>query len=50
VDDQGNKERTGAVFYDGTLQSAAVLLTLLKLRLTQLGIHQARLLIIIARV
>jgi len=47
VDDQGNKERTGAVFYDGTLQSATVLLTLLKLRLTQLGIHQARLLIII---
>jgi DNA polymerase III epsilon subunit-like protein len=47
VDDQGNKERTGAVFYDGTLQSATVLLTLLKLRLKQLGIHQARLLIII---
>src|SRR5215510_2407232 len=47
VDDQGNKERTGAVFYDGTLQSATVLFTLLKLRLTQLGIQQARLLIII---
>ena len=47
VDDQGNKERTGAVFYDGTLQSAATLLTLLKLRLTQLGIAQARVLVII---
>jgi DNA polymerase III epsilon subunit-like protein len=47
VDEQGNKERTGAVFYDGTLQSAAALLTLLKLRLKQLGIHQARLLVII---
>ena len=40
VDEQGNKERTGAVFYDGTLQSAAALLTLLKLRLKQLGIHK----------
>jgi DNA polymerase III epsilon subunit-like protein len=47
VDDKGNKERTDDVFYDGTLQSAAALFTLLKLRLTQLGIHQARLLIII---
>jgi DNA polymerase III subunit epsilon len=47
VDDHGNKERTGAVFYDGTLQSAAALFTLLTLRLTQLGIHQARLLIIL---
>ena len=47
IDDQGNKERKGDVFYDGTLQSAAALFTLLKLRLKQLGIHQARLLVII---
>jgi hypothetical protein len=47
IDDQGNKERTGAVFYDGTLQSADALFTLLKLRLKQLGIQQARLLVII---
>ncbi len=47
VDDQGKKERTGAVFYDGTLQSAAALFTLLTLRLKQLGIQQARLLVVI---
>ena len=47
VDDQGNKERKGHVFYDGTLQSADALFTLLKLRLTQLGIQHARLLVII---
>ena len=47
VDDQGNKERKGDVFYDGTLQSAEALFTLLKLRLTQLAIQHARLLVII---
>jgi DNA polymerase III epsilon subunit-like protein len=47
VDDQGKKERKGGVFYDGTLQSADALFTLLKLRLKQLGIQQARLLVII---
>jgi hypothetical protein len=47
VDDQGNKERKGDVFYDGTLQSADALFTLLKLRLTQLGIQHARLLVLI---
>jgi DNA polymerase III epsilon subunit-like protein len=47
VDDKGHKERTDDVFYDGTLQSADVLFTLLTLRLKQLGVQQARLLIII---
>jgi DNA polymerase III epsilon subunit-like protein len=47
IDDQGNKERKGDVFYDGTLQSADALFTLLKLRLKQLGIQHARLLVII---
>jgi DNA polymerase III epsilon subunit-like protein len=47
VDDQGHKERTGEVFYDGTLQSATELFTLLKLRLKQLGIAHARVLAII---
>jgi inhibitor of KinA sporulation pathway (predicted exonuclease) len=47
VDDQGKKERKGGVFYDDTLQSADALFTLLKLRLTQLGIQHARLLVII---
>jgi len=47
IDDQGNKDRKGEVFYDGTLQSAAELFTLLKLRLKQLGIAQARVLVII---
>ena len=37
----------GEVFYDGTLQPAAELFTLLKLRLKQLGITQARELVII---
>jgi DNA polymerase III subunit epsilon len=47
IDDQGNKERKSDVFYDGTLQSADALFTLLKLRLKQLGIQHARLLVII---
>lgn len=47
VDDQGNKERKSDVFYDGTLQSAEALFILLKLRLKQLGIQHARLLVII---
>jgi len=47
IDDQGNKERKSDVFYDGTLQSAEALFTLLKLRLKQLGIQHARLLVII---
>src|SRR5262245_63212673 len=45
--DQGNNELKGDVFYVGTLQSADALFTLLKLRLKQLGIQHARLLVII---
>jgi DNA polymerase III epsilon subunit-like protein len=47
IDDKGNKDPKGEVFYDGTLQSAAELFTLVKLRLKQLGIAQARVLVII---
>jgi hypothetical protein len=47
IDDKGNKDPKGEVYYDGTLQSAAELFTLLKLRLKQLGIAQARVLVII---
>ena len=47
IDHQGKKERHGDVLYDGTLQSAPYLFTLLKLRLKQWGITQARELIII---
>lgn len=47
IDDKGKKDRKGEVFYDGTLQSATALFTLLKLRLKQLGIAQARVLVII---
>jgi Exonuclease len=47
IDDKGNKDRKGEVFYDGTLQSATELFTLLKLRLKQLGIAQARVLVIL---
>jgi len=47
IDDKGNKVPKGEVFYDGTLQPAAELFTLLKLRLKQLGITQARELVII---
>ena len=46
IDEKGNKERKDDVFYDGTLQSSTDLFTLLKLRLKQLGIHQARVLVI----
>ena len=46
IDEKGNKDRKGKVFYDDTLQSAAELLTLLKLRLRQLGIQQASVLVI----
>jgi hypothetical protein len=47
IDAQGKKERQGDVLYDGTVQSAAHLLALLKLRLKQWGIIQARELVII---
>jgi DNA polymerase III epsilon subunit-like protein len=47
IDDKGNKERKGHVTYDGTLQSAEYLFALLKLRLKQLGIAQAAMLVII---
>ncbi len=47
IDDKGNKERKGGVLYDGTLQPAADLFTLLKLRLKQLGVSQASVLVII---
>jgi DNA polymerase III epsilon subunit-like protein len=47
IDHQGHKELKAQVTYDGTLQSAEYLFTLLKLRLKQLGIAQAALLIII---
>jgi DNA polymerase III epsilon subunit-like protein len=46
IDEKGNKERKGDVFYDGTLQSATELFTLLKLRLKRLGIQQASVLVI----
>jgi DNA polymerase III epsilon subunit-like protein len=46
IDEKGNKERKSDVFYDGTLQSSTELFTLLKLRLKQLGIRQARVLVI----
>ena len=42
IDAQGKKERQGDVLYDGTVQSAACLFALLKLRLKQWGITQAR--------
>jgi hypothetical protein len=47
IDHKGNKERKGQVTYDGTLQSAEYLFALLKLRLKQLGIAQAAMLVII---
>jgi DNA polymerase III epsilon subunit-like protein len=47
IDEKGNKERKGEVLYDGTLQCTAELFTLLKLRLKQLGIQQADLLVIV---
>jgi DNA polymerase III epsilon subunit-like protein len=47
IDHKGNKERKGHVTYDGTLQSAEHLFALLKLRLKQLGIAQAAMLVII---
>jgi DNA polymerase III epsilon subunit-like protein len=47
INDKGNKEPNSEVFYDGTLQSAAELFTLLKLRFKQLGITHARELVII---
>jgi DNA polymerase III epsilon subunit-like protein len=47
IDHQGKKERHGYVLYEGTLQSAAHLFTLLKLRLKQLGITHASELILI---
>jgi DNA polymerase III epsilon subunit-like protein len=47
IDDKGNKDRKGDVFYDGTLQPAADLFSLLKLRLKQLGVSQASVLVII---
>jgi hypothetical protein len=48
IDEKGNKERKSDVFYDGTLQSSTDLFTFLKLRLKQLGISQARVLVITA--
>jgi hypothetical protein len=47
IDQKGNKERKGHVTYDGTLQSADYLYTLLKLRLKQLGVAQATALVFI---
>ena len=47
IDHKGNKERKGHVTYDGTLQSAEHLFVLLKLRLKQLGIAQAAMVVII---
>jgi len=46
IDEKGNKERKSDVFYDGTLQSSTDLFTFLKLRLKQLGVRQARVLVI----
>ena len=46
IDQRGNKERGGEVIYDGTIQSAEHIFALLMLRLKQLGIAQAELLVI----
>jgi hypothetical protein len=46
IDENGKKEPDGEILYDGTIQSAAILFDLLMLRLKQLGITQAQLLII----
>ncbi len=47
IDPKGNKERGEEIIYDGTIQSADRIFTLLKLRLKQLGITKAELLVII---
>jgi hypothetical protein len=47
IDHQGKKEPKGTVLYDGTVQSAAHLFTLLTLQLKQLGITHASVLVII---
>jgi hypothetical protein len=46
IDQKGNKERTGEVVYDATIQSSEYLFSILNLRLKQLGIKQAELLVI----
>ena len=47
VDQKGRKEREGEVIYDGTVLSVRQLFALLKLRLKELGIAQAELVVII---
>jgi DNA polymerase III epsilon subunit-like protein len=45
LDERGNKEHDGTILYDGTIQSVEHVLALLKLRLLQLGIHHAELVV-----
>ena len=47
VDEKGNKVHNGNIVYDGTIQSTEHLFEILRLRLKQLGIGQAKLLVII---
>ena len=47
IDEKGNKDRAVDIRYDGTIQSTDYIFELLKLRLKQLGIDQAKLLVII---
>jgi|GEM_PF-285515 len=47
IDEKGNKERGEDIFYDGTIQPSEYLFDLLQLRLKQLGIHGAQLLVIV---
>lgn len=47
LDQEGNKEKRGNVLYEGTILSVAYFSQLLKLRLQQLNIHKASLLVII---
>ena len=47
IDEKGDKERGEDIFYDGTIQSSEHMFDLLKLRLKQLGIHDAQLLVVV---
>lgn len=47
INEKGEKERGGHIIYDGTIQSANHIFELLRLKLNQLGIHKAQLLVVI---
>jgi DNA polymerase III epsilon subunit-like protein len=47
IDEKGNKDSKGEFVYDGTLQPNEMLFLLLKLRLKQLGVEKAEVLIIV---